>query len=381
VKKLKVVTVVGTRPELIRLSRLIPLLDEHCEHRLVHTGQNSDPNLKDVFFRDLRVRQPDYYLEADTSSFTRLMADTMVGCEQIFHDENPDAVMILGDTNSSIAAVVSERMGIPVYHMEAGNRSFDKNVPEELNRKMIDHVATFNLPYNSYSEKNLKDEGLHSRFLMKSGSPMREVLSYYASDIKQSQVLARLGLEPKSYILVSIHRQENVDTGPRLGQLLDSLKALHEAYGVRIVISTHPRTRESIRKNKLIPDPALEFLDPFGFLDYCKLQMEAKLVVSDSGTISEESAVLGFPAITPRDSMERPEALEVGSITLTGLEPESILRGSARAVRLENLSNRMPEGYEVDNFAERVLNFVLSTAPLAEKWTGRVRRGAPNDNR
>ena len=380
-KKLKVVTVVGTRPELIRLSRLIPLLDEHCEHRLVHTGQNSDPNLKDVFFRDLRVRQPDYYLEADTSSFTRLMADTMVGCEQIFLDENPDAVMILGDTNSSIAAVVSERMGIPVYHMEAGNRSFDKNVPEELNRKMIDHVATFNLPYNSYSEKNLKDEGLHSRFLMKSGSPMREVLSYYASDIKQSQVLARLGLEPKSYILVSIHRQENVDTGPRLGQLLDSLKALHEAYGVRIVISTHPRTRESIRKNKLIPDPALEFLDPFGFLDYCKLQMEAKLVVSDSGTISEESAVLGFPAITPRDSMERPEALEVGSITLTGLEPESILRGSARAVRLENLSNRMPEGYEVDNFAERVLNFVLSTAPLAEKWTGRVRRGAPNDNR
>ena len=375
-KKLKVITVVGTRPELIRLSRLIPLMDEHCEHRLVHTGQNSDPNLKDVFFRDLRLRQPDYYLEADTTSFTRLMADTMVGCEQIFLDEDPDAVMILGDTNSSIAAVVAERMGIPVYHMEAGNRSFDKNVPEELNRKMVDHVATFNLPYNSYSESNLKSEGLHSRFLMKSGSPMREVLTFYASDIEESQVLESLGLEPKSYILVSIHRQENVDTASRLTKLLDSLKALHEAFGVRVVVSTHPRTRASISKNKLSPDPSLEFVDPFGFLDYCKLQMEAKLVVSDSGTISEESALLGFPAITPRDSMERPEALEVGSITLTGLEPESILRGSVRALRLGNLAKRMPEGYEVENFAERVLNYVLSTAPLAENWTGRQPRRA-----
>lgn len=373
-KKLKVITVVGTRPELIRLSRLIPLLDEHCEHRLVHTGQNSDPNLKDVFFRDLRLRQPDYYLDANTSSFTRLMADTMVRCEQIFLDEDPDAVMILGDTNSSIAAVVAERMGIPVYHMEAGNRSFDKNVPEELNRKMVDHVATFNLPYNSYSESNLKREGLHSRFLMKSGSPMLEVLTFYASEIEESQVLVSLALEPKSYILVSIHRQENVDTSSRLSQLLDSLKALHETYGCRVVVSTHPRTRASISENGLIPDPSLEFVNPFGFLDYCKLQMEAKLVVSDSGTISEESAILGFPAVTPRDSMERPEALEVGSITLTGLERRSVLLGAEHALRRENSPKHLPEGYEVDNFSERVLNFVLSTATLATSWTGRTRR-------
>ena len=373
-KKLKVITVVGTRPELIRLSRLIPLLDEHCEHRLVHTGQNSDPNLKDVFFRDLRLRQPDYYLEADTTSFTRLMADTMVGCEQIFLDEDPDAVMILGDTNSSIAAVVAERMGIPVYHMEAGNRSFDKNVPEEINRKMVDHVATFNLPYNSYSENNLRSEGLHSRFLMKSGSPMREVLTFYASDIEESQVLESLGLEPKSYILVSIHRQENVDTASRLSKLLDSLKALHEAYGVRVVVSTHPRTRASISKNKLNPDPSLEFVDPFGFLDYCKLQMEAKLVVSDSGTVSEESAILGFPAITPRDSMERPEALEVGAINLAGLDRHSVLRGADYALQAKRILKQMPEGYEVENFSERVLNFVLSTATVADKWSGRAPR-------
>ena len=372
--KLKVVTVVGTRPELIRLSRLIPLLDEHCEHRLVHTGQNSDPNLKDVFFRDLRLRQPDYYLQADTSSFTRLMADTMVGCEQIFLDEDPDAVMILGDTNSAIAAVVAERMGIPVYHMEAGNRSFDQNVPEELNRKMVDHVATFNLPYNSYSDSNLRGEGLHSRFLMKTGSPMREVLTFYASDIEKSQVLESLGLEPKSYILVSIHRQENVDSASRLSQLLNSLKALHEAYGVRVLVSAHPRTRASISKNKLNPDPSLEFVDPFGFLDYCKLQMQSKLVVSDSGTVSEESAILKFPAITPRDSMERPEALEVGGVTLTGLESQSVLRGANRALLFEGSDRRLPEGYEVENFSERVLNFVLSTATQADNWTGRAPR-------
>ena len=373
-KKLKVITVVGTRPELIRLSRLIPLLDDNCDHRLVHTGQNSDPSLKDVFFSDLGLRLPDYYLDADTSSFTRVMADTMVGCEKIFLDENPDAVMILGDTNSSVAAIVAERMEIPVYHMEAGNRSFDKNVPEELNRKMIDHVATFNLPYNSYSWSNLRDEGIHSRFLMKSGSPMREVLTYYAPEIEKSGVLGRIGLEPNSYILVSIHRQENVDTPERLSQLLGSLGALHEVFGVRVIVSAHPRTRASIAGKNMTPPTTLEFVEPFGFLDYCKLQMNAKLVVSDSGTVSEESAILGFPAISPRDSMERPEALEVGSVTLTGLERESVLRGAQQALKAVQSSRQLPEGYEVEDFSVRVLNFVLSTATLAEKWTGRVPR-------
>jgi UDP-N-acetylglucosamine 2-epimerase len=369
VRKLRVVTVVGTRPELIRLSRLIPLLDEICNHRLIHTGQNSDPNLKDVFFRDLKLREPDYYLESDTSSFTRLMADTMIGCEKIFADFRPDAVAILGDTNSAIAALVAERMDIPVYHMEAGNRSFDRNVPEELNRRMIDHISTFNLPYNGYSEANLRSEGIQSRFLLKSGSPMREVLEHYQQGIRGSDVMKRLGLSSQSFILASVHRQENVDSPARLSELLDALVTLQSHFDVRLLVSTHPRTRKNIEKQKL-NTASIEFLEPFGFLDYCKLQTEAKVVVSDSGTVSEESALLGFPAITPRDSMERPEALEVGSVVMTGITSEGLVRGAEWAIANKNQSFQLPEGYEVDNFSQRVANFIISTAKLAHSWTG-----------
>lgn len=368
-KKLKVVTVVGTRPELIRLSRLIPLLDEMCDHRLVHTGQNSDPNLRDVFFRDLKLRVPDYYLDSDTSNFSRLMSDTMVGCHRVFEEFRPDAVAILGDTNSAIAALVAERMEIPVYHMEAGNRSFDKRVPEELNRRMVDHISSFNLPYNSHSESNLRDEGIHSRFIMKSGSPMREVLNHYYPDIKASDILARLGLSPGAYILASVHRQENVDSPDRLRTLIDSLAALQTKFKVRLLVSTHPRTRNRIETHKLSND-SLEFLEPFGFLDYCKLQMEAKLVVSDSGTVSEESAILDFPAITPRESMERPEALDVGAISMTGIRADDVIRGAEWVIAGRDRKTSMPEGYEVDNFSERVANFIISTAKLAPVWGG-----------
>lgn len=368
--KLKVVTVVGTRPELIRLSRLIPLLDELFDHCLVHTGQNSDPNLRDVFFRDLELREPDYYLDSDTSSFSRLMADTLVGCERIFKDFKPDAVTILGDTNSAVAAIVAERMGIPVYHMEAGNRSFDANVPEELNRKMIDHVATFNLPYNSYSQRNLLAEGIQSRFISQTGSPMREVLSHYNSRIEGSDVLRELGLLPGGYILASLHRQENVDSGTRLAQLFNGLEALGEEFKVPVLLSVHPRTAARIESNRIIPKGDFRLMKPFGFLSYCKLQKESILVVSDSGTVSEESAILGFPAITPRDSMERPEALEVGSIVMTGLNAREMVLGARRSIGLARTASKLPEGYEVEDFSRRVAGFILSTAHLARKWKG-----------
>ena len=368
--KLKITTVVGTRPEIIRLSRLIPLLDEHCSHTLVHTGQNSDPLLKDVFFSDLGLRAPDYYLECGTASFVQLMADTMMKCHELFSRDRPDVVAILGDTNSGIAAIAAERMGIPVYHMEAGNRSFDRNVPEELNRRLIDHVSTFNLPYNSYSEKNLLSEGLQPRYICKTGSPMREVLDFYRPQIDSSDVLSRLGVKSDGYILASIHRQENVDSGPRLQKLLDSLNRLTTVFGMRVLVSTHPRTAASLRQHGLAPIGEIEFLEPFGFFDYCKLQQESKLVVSDSGTVSEESSLLGFSAITPRDSMERPEALETGSIIMTGIEPESVVRGAIRVTDAGVPAPCLPEGYEVTDFSERVLRFMLSTSSLASKWKG-----------
>ena len=368
--KLKVVTVVGTRPELIRLSRLIPLLDELFDHRLVHTGQNSDPNLKDVFFRDLELRDPDYYLDSDTSSFSRLMADTMVGCERLFTNLKPDAVTILGDTNSAVAAIVAERMSIPVYHMEAGNRSFDANVPEELNRKMVDHVATFNLPYNSYSQRNLLSEGIHSRFICQTGSPMLEVLSHYNSSIDASDVLSELGLSPGGYILASLHRQENVDSATRLARLFNGLQALSEEFKVPVLLSVHPRMEARISSDRIMPKGDIRLMKPFGFLSYCKLQKESRLVVSDSGTVSEESAILGFPAITPRDSMERPEALEVGSIVMTGLNAREMVLGARRSVELAGTAIKLPEGYEVEDFSRRVAGFIMSTAHLARQWKG-----------
>lgn len=369
-EKLKVMTVVGTRPELIRLSRLIPLLDEQTCHMLVHTGQNRDPSLKDVFFRDLRLREPDYYLECKTDSFAHLMADTMVKIYDLLSNERPDAVTILGDTNSGISAIIAERMGIPVYHMEAGNRSFDKNVPEELNRRLIDHISTFNLPYNSYSENNLISEGIHPRFICKTGSPMREVLEYYGDDIGSSDIRSRLRIEPQGYILASLHRQENVDSKARLQKVLDSLQLLHSHFGLKVLVSTHPRTSASLQRYVREPLRGIEFLEPFGFFDYCKLQMDSRLVVSDSGTVSEESSILGFPSITPRDSMERPEALQTGSMIMSGIDPESVLRAAIRATDAGSIQRATPEGYEVADFSERVYRFILSTSSLASSWTG-----------
>jgi UDP-N-acetylglucosamine 2-epimerase len=370
----KVVTIVGTRPEIIRLSMLIPQLDETFDHILVHTGQNSDPMLNQVFFKDLALRSPDVFLEVDTSSLGAVLGDTLRKIERVFVQHRPDAVLILGDTNSAIAAVLAKRMQIPVYHLEAGNRSFDENVPEETNRRLVDHVSDFNLPYTEHARRNLLAEGIHPRRILLTGSPMREVINNYLSSIEESQVLKDLDLEPEKYFLVSAHRQENVDFPERLNELLKTLDCIYEEWGLPVLVSTHPRTRKQLEEISGYKDnPGIKFHVPFGFLDYNKLQMNAKCVISDSGTISEESAILGFPAITIRDSMERPEALDFGSIVMTGLKAESVLLGIRNALSSESVSGgsesrSFPQGYEVDDFSKRVLRFMLSTISKHHEW-------------
>jgi UDP-N-acetylglucosamine 2-epimerase len=361
------VTIVGTRPEIIRLSRLIPKLDEHTDHVLVHTGQNSDVKLSDVFFEDLDLRQPDYYLGVDTSSMGAVMGDTLRKTEDVLVKEKPDAVLILGDTNSSIAAIVAERMHIPVYHMEAGNRSFDANVPEELNRKMVDHVASFNLPYNEYSLRNLLAEGLHPLRILKTGSPIGEIFNHYRPKIESSKILESLSLRPGKYFLASIHRQENVDPPGRFALVLDCLRAIRDEWEIPILVSTHPRTRARLEAASRSDTAGIMFHEPFGYLDYNHLQMKAFCVVSDSGTISEESYIQNFPAVSMRDSGERPEALAAGSMMLSGLDPCNLIACIKLSVELRQ-GDYVPDGYEVLNFSDRVLRFIFTTANKHHNW-------------
>jgi UDP-N-acetylglucosamine 2-epimerase len=383
--KSTVVTIVGTRPEIIRLSRIIPKLDKTFKHVLVHTGQNKDPLLNEVFFKDLDLRAPDEFLDVDTSSLGAVLGDTLKKIEAVFLKHKPDAVLILGDTNSAISAVLAKRMHIPVYHMEAGNRSFDENVPEETNRRLVDHVSDFNLPYTEHARRNLLAEGIHPRRIMMSGSPMREVLDHFRSKIEASTILGNLGLEMGEYFLVSSHRQENVDSPERLSNLLDSLKAIHEDWGLPILVSTHPRTRKQLES---IPgyqeNKGITFHEPFGFLDYNKLQLNAKCVVSDSGTIGEESTILGFPAVTIRDSMERPEAMDFGGIVMTGLKAGDVLAGISQTLesakdpigpRVGVDGSTVPQGYEVNDFSTRVIKFMLSTITRHHDWAGIRRLG------
>ena len=380
-EKLTVVTVVGTRPEIIRLSRVIPLLDKHFNHIFVNTGQNKDPMLSKVFFDELEIRTPDLYLDVDTSTLGAVLGDTLAKIEKVFLEHKPDAVLILGDTNSAISAVLAKRMHIPVYHMEAGNRSFDENVPEETNRRLVDHVSDFNLPYTEHARRNLLAEGLPPRRIMVSGSPMREVLDSYMQKIHASNILEVLDLEPQKYFLVSAHRQENVDSPERLKDLLETLKKVHETWGLPIMVSTHPRTRKQLES---IPGyketKGVVFHEPFGFVDYNKLQLNAKCVLSDSGTISEESIILGFPAVTIRDSMERPEALEFGGIVMTGLKAPNVIAGirsvtEDRSSSKESSRNLLPAGYEVNDCSTRVVRFMLSTISRHHEWAGIRRLG------
>jgi UDP-N-acetylglucosamine 2-epimerase len=372
---LKVMTIVGTRPELIRLSRVIARLDATVNHVLVHTGQNYDFTLNEVFFQDLGIRKPDHLLGVDTSSLGRVLGETLIRTEEVLAKEKPDAVLVLGDTNSSIAAVMAKRMQIPVYHMEAGNRCFDENVPEETNRRLIDHVADFNLVYTEHARRNLLAEGLHPRRILLTGSPMREVLNEYFPQIQASDILVRLSQTEGGYFLVSAHREENVDSPARLQMLLECLVEVREKWGLPVYVSTHPRTRKRL---EALPDwtepEGIVFHEPFGFHDFNRLQLSAACVLSDSGTIAEEATILGFPAITLRDSIERPEALDTSGIIMTGLEAQDVV--AAVAVAMANKPTRdgvsavTPNDYLIDNTSARTVNFILSTAQRHRAWSG-----------
>lgn len=359
-KKLKVITIVGTRPEVIRLSTLIPKLNVLTDHILVHTGQNYDPQLNQVFFRDLKLRLPDYYMNVTTSSFGTVMADTIAKSEEIFQQEKPDAVMILGDTNSSVAALVAERMQIPVYHMEAGNRSFDNNVPEELNRKMVDHVATFNLPYSEHARLNLLAEGLSPRFIHKTGSPMNEVITEALKRVDNAATLARFGLASRRFLLLSLHRQENVDNIGKLKSSLSALNAVSSEAKLQVIVSSHPRLRDRLSNLDLSQFPNLRFHDPFGYLDYLALQVNAACVISDSGSVSEESAILGFKAISVRNTHERPESL--GNPNCIVCPPvEASLRRTLGLLLSQETESRIPDDYLTLDFSNSVLAYLFST--------------------
>lgn len=370
---MKVITILGTRPEIIRLSCVMQRLDAYTEHKIVHTGQNYDFELNEVFFRDLGVRKPDYFLNVDTTSVARVYAGVLIGVEEVLRKEKPDAVLILGDTNSAIAAIMAKRMKVPVFHMEAGNRCFDMNVPEETNRRFIDHIADFNLVYTEHARRHLLSEGLPHRRIYLTGSPMREVLDTHRASFEDSTVLDALKLKPKGYVLASIHREENVDRAENLRLLLAAFNQAAREFDVPVIVSTHPRTRKRlVSLNEAVDERKVQFLKPFGFHDYIKLQENAFCTVSDSGTIAEESAILAFPAVTVRNAIERPEAVDAGSIVVTGLMPERVLAGIRLQTdhKLRKMNSSIPAEYLINDTSVRVVKLIAGHAFLSNQWDG-----------
>ena len=366
-------TIVGTRPEIIRLACVMQELDKYVNHIIVHTGQNYDYELNEIFFKELEIRKPDHFMNVDTSSLGNVLGGILIKAEEIMRAEQPDAVLILGDTNSSIAGIIAKRMKIPIYHMEAGNRCFDQNVPEEINRKIIDHIADFNLVYTEHARRHLLSEGLQHRRIYLTGSPMYEVLHKYENKITSSKILEELGLEDKKYFVVSAHREENVDNPAHLRSILTVLNTLAKEYDVPVIVSTHPRTRKRLETVFDVEmDPRVRFLKPFGFFDYVHLEMHALCSISDSGTISEEAAVMKFPAVTIREAIERPEALDAGSIIMTGLDVEMVLTsiGMVMDKRKSLAEMQMPTEYLVENCSQRVLGLIVGTSKLSNKWWG-----------
>jgi UDP-N-acetylglucosamine 2-epimerase (non-hydrolysing) len=377
--KLKVLTVVGTRPEIIRLSRVMSLLDQFMNHIIVHTGQNYDYELNEIFWNELELRKPDHFLNVDTSSLGSAVGDIIRKTEEVLKLEQPDALLVLGDTNSCLSAYIAKRMHIPIFHMEAGNRSFDFNVPEEINRRIIDHIADFNLVYTEHARRHLLSEGLQHRRIYLTGSPMKEVLNYYMPKIIQSTALGTLNLEAKKYFLVSVHREENVDNPENLQKILTILNKLAEDYQLPVIISTHPRTRkriEALVQSPVTSHQSLLFHKPFGFIDYVNLQMNALCTLSDSGTISEESSILNFPAISLRQSMERPEAQDAGTIILTGFDPDVVLNSISAVIAEFGITGgyqRIADDYTIDNTSWRVLKLIAGNTGLSNKWWGVTR--------
>ena len=361
---LKVMTIVGTRPELIKMSRVIAELDHYTQHLLVHTGQNRDYELNQVFFDDLEIRRPDYFLEVAGANAAQTIAQVIAKSDEVMEKEQPEAVLLYGDTNSCLAVLSAKRRKIPVFHMEAGNRCFDQRVPEELNRKVLDHLADINLVLTEHARRYLIAEGIRPETIIKTGSHMREVLDYYLPRIRQSDVLLRLKLKQREFFLVSTHREENVDSPEVLGDLLGSLNALVEEYGFPVVVSTHPRTRKRLEDmDRSGLSEKIVFSKPFGFLDYVHLEMHAFCVLSDSGTITEEASLLNFPAITIRDAHERPEGMDVGTLIMSGLKKNRVL-DAVHTVTQQCKNDQRPvlrvEDYENPHVSKQIVRVVLS---------------------
>lgn len=364
---MKVLTLLGTRPELIKLSEIIKKLDQHTDHIFVHTGQNYAYELNEIFYKDLGLRQPDYYLGVGGGTLAETIAKVLVETEKVLEKEQPDAVVILGDTNSALGGIIAKRMKIPVFHLEAGNRCFDLNVPEEINRTILDHIGDVNMVYSENSRRYLLDEGVAKDRIFLMGSPMREVLEAHETQIISSDALNQLKLKGGRYFLVNLHRDENTTIDENFDILLDTLNTIANKYRIPVVVSTHPRTEKKL-VGKLVDD-RIRFMKPFGFLDYVKLQINAKCVISDSGTIAEESSILHFPAITIRNAVERPEAVDAGSLLITGVDRESILR----CLELARVPTVLPQGYEITDCSDRVLNVVLGYTPYINKYVWRKR--------
>lgn len=362
-KKLKVMTVVGTRPEIIRLSRVLAKLDEHCEHVLVHTGQNYDYELNGVFFEELGIRAPDHFLEAAGATGAETIGNVIIAVDRLLDEIRPDAMLVLGDTNSCTAIIPAKRRKIPTFHMEAGNRCFDQRVPEEINRRIVDHTADVNLTYSSIAREYLLREGLPADLVIKTGSPMFEVLSHYRPLIDASTVLERTGIEAGKFFVVSAHREENVDPEDSFARLVATLNAVAETYGQPVIVSTHPRTRQRVEARGAKFASNIQLLKPLGFPDYNRLQMTAKAVLSDSGTINEEASILNFPALNIREAHERPEGMEEAAAMMVGLNPERVLQGLSileSQPRGEDRLIRLAGDYSMPNVSDKVVRIVHS---------------------
>lgn len=362
-KKMKVMTVVGTRPEIIRLSRVMARLDEHCDHVIVHTGQNYDYELNQIFFDDLGIRKPDHFLNAAGATGAETIGNVIIAVDKLLATDRPDALLVLGDTNSCLAVLPAKRRKIPTFHMEAGNRCFDMRVPEEINRRIVDHTADINLTYSSIAREYLLAEGLPSDMVIKTGSPMAEVLEYYRPAIDASGVLERLGLKAGEFFVVSAHREENIDSDRNFGKLVGTLNAISRAYRLPVIVSTHPRTQKRIDATSSRFEPEVRLLKPLGFTDYNKLQLSARAVLSDSGTINEESSIMNFPALNLREAHERPEGMEEAAVMMTGLEEERVMQALAilsSQPRGELRLLRQVADYSMPNVSDKVVRIIHS---------------------
>lgn len=363
-KKLKVATVLGTRPEIIRLCECIKKCDQVFEHILIHTGQNYDYELNEIFFQDLELRKPDYFLNVAGAHLGQTIGNVISNSFEVLQREMPDALLVLGDTNSVLCTIAAKRLKIPIFHMEAGNRCFDQNVPEEINRKISDHISDINLAYTEHSRRYLLSEGFRKDHVFVTGSPLNEVLLKYANNIQQSEILTKLDLQPQQYIVVSAHREENIDLKDNFEQLANALNTIAEKYRLPIIFSTHPRTKKRIEQKNIVFHDLIKNISPLGFFDYVKIQQSAFIVLSDSGTISEESAMIGFPAVSIRTSTERPEAVDAGTIVLGGIDADSIAQAIEVVKAIETDERQLPAEYDVTNTSERVIRVIQSYTPI-----------------